>query len=163
MGNNPEFPTPDEVVPATAGRPGGHVTGGEHGRPGIPGPPAPEDADTPQDDYFSEEMMSEEMLDDYSHFAPPAEGEVLQGYVLKVTANDVIVDFGYKSEGVVPIAQIPVVDGKPAVNAGDTIEVMVEKGGTLTPEGYMSRCRTERRRTRNRGIRWSRRSGTTYW
>ena len=137
MGNNPEFPTPDEVVPATAGRPGGHVTGGEHGRPGIPGPPAPEDADTPQDDYFSEEMMSEEMLDDYSHFAPPAEGEVLQGYVLKVTANDVIVDFGYKSEGVVPIAQIPVVDGKPAVNAGDTIEVMVEKGGTLTPEGYV--------------------------
>ena len=94
MGNNPEFPTPDEVVPATAGRPGGHATGGEHGRPGIPGPPAPEDADTPQDDYFSEEMMSEEMLDDYSHFAPPAEGEVLQGYVLKVTANDVIVDFG---------------------------------------------------------------------
>jgi len=137
MGNNPEFPTPDEVVPATAGRPGGHATGGEHGRPGIPGPPAPEDADTPQDDYFSEEMMSEEMLDDYSHFAPPAEGEVLQGYVLKVTANDVIVDFGYKSEGVVPIAQIPVVDGKPAVNAGDTIEVMVEKGGTLTPEGYV--------------------------
>ena len=137
MGNNPEFPTPDEVVPATAGRPGGHATGGEHGRPGIPGPPAPEDADTPQDDYFSEEMMSEEMLDDYSHFAPPAEGEVLQGYVLKVTANDVIVDFGYKSEGVVPIAQIPVVDGKPAVAAGDTIEVMVEKGGTLTPEGYV--------------------------
>jgi small subunit ribosomal protein S1 len=137
MGNNPEFPTPDEVVTTTAGRPGGHATGGEHGRPGIPGPPAPEDADTPQDDYFSEEMMSEEMLDDYSHFAPPAEGEVLQGYVLKVTANDVIVDFGYKSEGVVPIAQIPVVDGKPAVNAGDTIEVMVEKGGTLTPEGYV--------------------------
>lgn len=137
MGNNPEFPTPDEVVPATAGRPGGHATASEHGRPGIPGPPAPEDADTPQDDYFSEEMMSEEMLDDYSHFAPPAEGEVLQGYVLKVTANDVIVDFGYKSEGVVPIAQIPVVDGKPAVNPGDTIEVMVEKGGTLTPEGYV--------------------------
>ncbi|HEU0120659.1 MAG TPA: 30S ribosomal protein S1 [Bryobacteraceae bacterium] len=82
-------------------------------------------------------MMSEAMLEDYSHFAPPAEGEVLQGYVLKVTPNDVIVDFGYKSEGVVPIAQIPVVDGKPAVNPGDTIEVMVEKGGTLTPEGYV--------------------------
>jgi len=141
MGNNPEHPSPDETVaaaPTPKNIPGaGHVAEAEHGRPGLPGPPSPDDPDTPQDDYFTEEMMSDEMLDDYSHFAPPAEGEVLQGYVLKVTATDVIVDFGYKSEGVVPIDQIPVVDGKPAVNAGDTIEVMVEKGGTLTPEGYV--------------------------
>ena len=40
----------------------------------------------------------EGLLDDYSHFAPPAEGEILQGRVLKVTAKDVIIDFGYKSE-----------------------------------------------------------------
>ena len=141
MGNNPEYPTPDVAVtaaPASKNNPvPGYVAEAEHGRPGLPGPPSPDDADTTQDEYFTEEMMSEEMLEDYSHFAPPAEGEVLQGYVLKVTATDVIVDFGYKSEGVVPIDQIPVVDGKPAVNAGDTIEVMVEKGGTLTPEGYV--------------------------
>lgn len=141
MGNNPELPTPDEAVPATPtpqpSPAASFAPDPPHGRPGLPGPPSPADPDAPQDDYFSEEMMSEEMLDDYSHFAPPAEGEVLQGYVLKVTANDVIVDFGYKSEGVVPISQIPVVDGKPAVSAGDTIEVMVEKGGTLTPEGYV--------------------------
>lgn len=137
MGNNPELPTPDQAPPANAGRPSAHIAEAEHGRPGLPGPPVPGDAETPQDEYFTEEMMSDEMLDDYSHFAPPAEGEVLQGYVLKVTANDVIVDFGYKSEGVVPISQIPMVDGKPAVNPGDTIEVMVEKGGTLTPEGYV--------------------------
>ena len=141
MGNNPEYPTPDEVVTAAPAPKNttapGHAIEAEHGRPGLPGPPSPGDADATQDDYFTEEMMSEEMLEDYSHFAPPAEGDVLQGYVLKVTATEVIVDFGYKSEGVVPIDQIPVVDGKPAVNAGDTIEVMVEKGGTLTPEGYV--------------------------
>jgi small subunit ribosomal protein S1 len=140
MGNNPEFPTPDEVMPAAPAPPSAQMSGhrpeAEHGRPGLPGPP-PEDGDTPTEEYDGEEMMSEEMLDDYSHFAPPAEGEVLQGYVLKITATDVIVDFGYKSEGVVPVSQIPVVDGKPAVNPGDTIEVMVEKGGTLTPEGYV--------------------------
>jgi small subunit ribosomal protein S1 len=84
-----------------------------------------------------EEAMSEEMLDDYSHFAPPAEGEVLRGLILKVTATEVIVDFGYKSEGVVPISQIPMADGQPAVHPGDAIEVTVEKGGTLTPEGYV--------------------------
>ena len=34
-----------------------------------------------------------QMLDDYSHFAPPAEGEVLKGHVMKVTDKEVIVDF----------------------------------------------------------------------
>jgi len=141
MGNNPEYPSPDEAIaaeppPKNVPAPG-HLVEPAHGRPGLPGPPSPDDADATQDDYFNEEMMSEEMLEDYSHFAPPAEGEVLQGYVLKVTGTEVIVDFGYKSEGVVPIDQIPVVDGKAAVNVGDTIEVMVEKGGTLTPEGYV--------------------------
>jgi len=141
MGNNPEHPTPEETLAATPAPKNpyspAHPAPAEHGRPGLPGPPSADDPDRAQDEYFTEEMMSEEMLEDYSHFAPPAEGEVLQGYVLKVTATDLIVDFGYKSEGVVPIDQIPVVDGKPAVNPGDTIEVMVEKGGTLTPEGYV--------------------------
>jgi small subunit ribosomal protein S1 len=47
----------------------------------------------------------EHLLDDYSHFVPPGEGEVLEGRVLKVTPQEVIVDFGYKSEGLVPIEQ----------------------------------------------------------
>ena len=47
----------------------------------------------------------EHLLDDYSHFAPPAADEVLQGTVLSITAKDVIIDFGYKSEGIVPIEQ----------------------------------------------------------
>ena len=60
----------------------------------------------------------EELLDDYSHFAPPAEGEVLQGRVLKVTAKDVIIDFGYKSEGLVPIEQFTTPSGEVTVKAG---------------------------------------------
>ena len=47
----------------------------------------------------------ENLLDDYSHFAPPAADEVLQGTVLGITAKDVIIDFGYKSEGLVPLEQ----------------------------------------------------------
>ena len=50
----------------------------------------------------------ENLLDDYSHFAPPAADEVLQGTVLSITAKDVIVDFGYKSEGIVPIEQFQI-------------------------------------------------------
>ena len=32
----------------------------------------------------------EQLLDDYSHFAPPAEGELLQGHVLKVTDKEAL-------------------------------------------------------------------------
>ena len=47
----------------------------------------------------------ENLLEDYTHFAPPAADEVLQGTVLGITGKDVIIDFGYKSEGIVPIEQ----------------------------------------------------------
>jgi small subunit ribosomal protein S1 len=77
----------------------------------------------------------EGLLDDYSHFAPPAEGEILQGRVLKVTAKDVIIDFGYKSEGLVPIEQFLGPGGEVTVSAGDVVDVMVDHGER--PEGYV--------------------------
>ncbi len=78
----------------------------------------------------------EQLIDDYSHFAPPAEGEVLQGHILKVTDKEVIVDFGYKSEGLVPIAQFVQQDGSIQVHPGDTIDVMIDRGGAEI-EGYI--------------------------
>src|SRR5260221_3955139 len=84
----------------------------------------------------TEEADYEQLLDDYSHFAPPGEGEILQGHVLKVTDKEVIVDFGYKSEGLVPIEQIPRVDGKIALQRGDVIDVVVDRSGP-DPEGYI--------------------------
>src|ERR1700716_678846 len=77
----------------------------------------------------------EQLLDDYSHFAPPAEGELLQGHVLKVTDKEVIVDFGYKSEGLVPIEQLIDPTGAVRVQAGDVIDVMIDHGER--PEGYV--------------------------
>lgn len=84
----------------------------------------------------AEEAEYEQLIDDYGHFAPPHEGELLQGRVLNVTEKDVIVDFGYKSEGLVPIEQFPVVDGTPHVRAGDVIDVMIDRSGPQ-PEGYI--------------------------
>src|SRR3984893_12312894 len=92
-----------------------------------------------QEQVGREAMPGEEdyepLLEDYSHFAPPAEGEILQGTVLKVTAKEVIVDFGYKSEGLVPIEQFQDASGAVRVQAGDTIEVMIDHGER--PEGYV--------------------------
>ncbi|MBI3679349.1 MAG: 30S ribosomal protein S1 [Acidobacteria bacterium] len=79
----------------------------------------------------------EQMLDDYSHFAPPSEGEVLQGHVLKVTDKEVIVDFGYKSEGIVPLTEFALPDGTTEVKRGDLIDVMVDRHAPHV-EGYIT-------------------------
>jgi small subunit ribosomal protein S1 len=77
----------------------------------------------------------EHLLAEQSHMNPPAEGEIVQGHVLSVTDQEVIVDFGYKNEGLIPIAQLRGPDGTVSVQAGDTIDVMVDRSGHQ-PEGY---------------------------
>jgi len=88
----------------------------------------------------------EDLLDDYSHFAPPAADEVLQGTVLGITAKEVIVDFGYKSEGIVPIEQFQTRTGELTVQKGDVIDVMIEHGER--PEGYVLLSHTRAARLR---------------
>src|SRR5271163_2723867 len=83
-----------------------------------------------------DESDYEQLIDDYTHFAPPHDGELLQGRVVKLHDNDVIVDFGYKSEGLVPIDQFAQPDGSVQIQAGDQIDVMVDRQG-LQPEGYI--------------------------
>src|ERR1039457_2904090 len=88
----------------------------------------------------------EDLLDDYSHFAPPAADEVLQGTVLSITAKDVIIDFGYKSEGIVPIEQFQTPGGEITVRPGDAVDVMIEHGEQ--PEGYVALSHTRAARLR---------------
>jgi len=88
----------------------------------------------------------EELLDDYSHFGPPASNEVLAGTVLSITAKDVIVDFGYKSEGVVPREQFLNAAGEITVHPGDVVDVMIEHGEQ--PEGYVLLSHTRAARLR---------------
>src|SRR5579884_4493475 len=85
---------------------------------------------------YSEDADYGQLIDDYTHFAPPAQGELIQGHVLSVTDKDVIVDFGYKSEGLVPIEQFRQADGTVTVQSGDTIDVMIDRQG-VQPEGYI--------------------------
>ena len=88
----------------------------------------------------------ENLLDDYSHFAPPAADEVLQGTVLSINAKDVIIDFGYKSEGIVPIEQFQTPNGEVTVKPGDVVDVMIEPGEP--PEGYVLLSHTRASRLR---------------
>jgi small subunit ribosomal protein S1 len=90
--------------------------------------PQPQTPPVPEEDY-------EDLLEDYGHFAPPAQGEIFEGRVLKVTDKEVIVDFGYKTEGLVPIEQFVQPDGHIAVQPGDVVDVMVDRG--IEVDGYV--------------------------
>src|SRR3984885_9913722 len=88
-----------------------------------------------EDLNFPSEEDYEHLIEDYSHLAPPSEGELLQGHVVKVTPQEVIVDFGYKLEGIVPIEQVRQPDGTVPFKSGDPIDVMIDRQG-VQPEGY---------------------------
>src|SRR5450756_75726 len=88
----------------------------------------------------------EHLLEDYSQFAPPAADEVVQGTVLGITAKDVIIDFGYKSEGIVPIDQFQSLSGEVTVKRGDVVDVMIDRGEHV--EGYVLLSHTKAARLR---------------
>jgi len=52
------------------------------------------------------------------------EGEIVSGRVQGVTLTDVIVDVGFKSEGIIPIAEFPTPIN---VKVGDELEVYLDK------------------------------------
>ncbi len=117
-----------------------------HPMPGAPQPgddsgeeqstgPSEADFEAMEAAAYEEEDLAN-LLDD-RHFNPPSEGEVLHGYVLKITQNEVIVDFGYKTEGYVPAAQLRAADGTVTVKPGDTIDVMIDRHGPHV-EGYVT-------------------------
>lgn len=85
---------------------------------------------------ISEIERYEQLIDEHSHLAPPAEGELLRGHILKVTDAEVIVDFGYKSEGIVPISQFTGPNGSVEIKPGDEIDVMVDRNAAVV-DGYI--------------------------
>src|SRR5690606_27871084 len=76
------------------------------------------------------------LLDLYdSSFRNIAEGEVVKGTVLKVTENEIIVDVGYKSEGIIPVEEFLDENGEITVQPGDVVDVLLER--TEDREGHI--------------------------
>ena len=89
-----------------------------------------------EDDEQIDPLEFARLLDVYDNsFRNIAEGEVVKGTVLKVTAAEVIVDVGYKSEGIIPISEFLDERGQVAVEAGDLVDVLLER--TEDREGYV--------------------------
>src|SRR3990170_1992899 len=94
---------------------------------------------TPQGGAFDDQIDRQEyeaLLNLYdSSFRNIAEGEVVKGTVLKVTPSEVIVDVGYKSEGIIAIDEFIDETGQVTVQAGDIVDVLLER--TEDREGYI--------------------------
>ncbi|HKO58548.1 MAG TPA: 30S ribosomal protein S1 [Thermoanaerobaculia bacterium] len=80
----------------------------------------------PGDTNGLENLGMDELLNLYDKPAS-VEGEIVTGRVLKVTPSDIVVDIGYKSEGLLPASEVTGYDGKVKVKPGDEIEVFVER------------------------------------
>jgi len=65
--------------------------------------------------------MEEAMKQSATRFAA---GEIVKGTIIEVRPKEVLVDIGYKSEGVIPAAQFEDIK---AVKVGDEINVLIEK------------------------------------
>ena len=72
------------------------------------------------------------------------EGDVVKGHVLEVHEDEVIVDIGYKSEGIVRIDEFRDPEGNIAVAAGDEVEVLLERCEDLEGNVVVSREKAEK-------------------
>lgn len=99
---------------------------------------APGEDQIPDDDFKA-------LLDAYEGKTQTfSEGEVIKGRVIAVSGSGVVVDVGFKSEGIIPTEQFLDESGKCSVKVGDKVDVFLEQ--TEDSEGYvvLSREKAER-------------------
>ena len=88
-----------------------------------------------------------ELIPDYDGTFPTInEGEVVHGTVVRVDKDEVLVDIGYKSEGVIPVAELSIrrnVNPADEVSVGDEIDALV-----MTKEDAEGRLLLSKKRAR---------------
>ena len=73
---------------------------------------------------MAEEKDFAELVDESMNV--PDKGKTFKGLVVRIEQDDVFIDFGSKSEGVVPIQEFYNKSGVPDVNIGEEVEVMFD-------------------------------------
>jgi len=92
-----------------------------------------------------ESLGMEQLLDIYDKkMSSFTEGEIVKGRVLKITANEVVVDIGYKSEGLLAKHEVTDYQGVVKVKPGDEIDVYVDRLEDSSGYVTVSREKAER-------------------
>ncbi|MFH1008672.1 MAG: 30S ribosomal protein S1 [Candidatus Latescibacterota bacterium] len=122
----------EEPIPEDAGT---HPKGGDAVAETTPVKKLADAIETPRDeDPFAEWAIYEEkeysdaefseMLTMYDEtMQSVVEGEIVSGKVLRITGNDVVIDIGFKSEGIIPIGEF---ESPEEVHVGDEVHVYLE-------------------------------------
>ncbi len=92
-----------------------------------------------------EGLGMDELLDMYDRkMSNFAEGDIIRGRVLKVIGTEVVIDIGYKSEGVLPVHEVTGYDGQITVKPGDELDVFIERLENNSGYIVLSREKAER-------------------
>ena len=73
-----------------------------------------------------------------------SEGEVIKGTILRVSSSEVIVDVGYKSEGIIALSEFIDEKGEVTVQSGDTVDVLLERTEDRNGHIVLSREKAEK-------------------
>ncbi len=99
------------------------------------------------DDELAALVTSEDGTDSFDHFLGEGQsfeiGRIVSGKVVEVVGDQVVVDVGYKSEGLVALNEW---EDEPAPVHGDTVEVLLEGMDDETGEIILSRKKAHRMR-----------------
>ena len=93
----------------------------------------------------SQDLDEEAMQEAYDEtFRKVSEGDVVKGTVLKVTAANVVVDVGFKSEGLISVNEFKNEEGSLEVKPGDKVDVLLERTENHRGCVVVSRQKAER-------------------
>src|ERR1700720_1659586 len=104
-------------------------------------------AESDAEEQHQEQEDYKKLLDLYDEsMRNLTEGEIVPGRVIGVTANSVIVDVGYKSEGLIPVEEFTDREGRLTVAVGEEVDVLLEKTEDLEGHVLLSRIKAQRMR-----------------
>ncbi len=97
---------------------------------------APVAAAEPETEEFDFGAILEQFEQEQTQYQ---QGDLVEGKVVGITDRGVLVDFGYKSEGYVPVEEFTGPDGKMIVTVGEDVEVVIRNINTGDSAPQLSR------------------------
>ena len=98
-----------------------------------------EELDAPE---YSDDQVEEMMALYDESFSGIKEGEIVKGKVMTVTASDVLVDIGFKSEGAVPLKEFG--EDTSAIEIGADIGTLQDRTGSIARVSFCDRRKHDR-------------------
>ena len=120
------------------------AAGAAEALPAAPKPPEPARFADPDEETVDPEEHARLVALYEGSLKNIAEGEVIKGTVLKVSDSAVIVDVGYKSEGLISLSEFYDENGEPMVQPGDTVDVLLERTEDRDGHIVLSREKAEK-------------------